>query len=309
MLTKSQLIGPWAGLPIAWKDDNAFDEKQYRIDVANCCAADIPGVYTGGTTGEFYALEFDEFKAVTNATIRECRNGKKPVMIGCTATFTLGVIRRARYAIAKGADAIQIALPFWMELTDAEVVSFFKDVSAAVPGMPLMIYETLRAKKAISLKVHTLIHEAVPAVIGVKSNENTLGHTREGCAQISKLYNVFVGENMWYELGPSGAIGCCSSLVYQNPRIVLQVFDLLLKKQWKELKVAMDTFNHIINEGLKPCFDAGCKDSAMDRLLGLSAGFLKTSLHCRKPYVSCTQTHLIQFRKWLKDNHPEYLEL
>jgi len=309
MLTKSQLIGPWAGLPIAWKDDNGFDEKTYRRDVASCCAAGMPGVYTGGTTGEFYALEFEEFKAVTDATIRECRNGKNPVMIGCTATFTLGVIRRARYALEKGADAIQIALPFWMELTDDEALDFFKEVSAAVPGMPLMIYETLRAKKAISLKLHRLIHAAVPAVIGVKSNENTLGRTKKGCAELSKFYQVFVGESMWHELGPSGAISCCSSLVYQNPRIVLQVFDLLLKKQWKELKVAMDTFDHIVNEGLKPCFAAGCQDSAIDRLLGLSAGFLKTSLHCRKPYVSCTPAQLVQFRKWLKANHPEYLDL
>jgi len=309
MLRKKQLIGPWAGLPVAWKDDDTFAEKTYRGDVARCCAAGVPGVYTGGTTGEFYAQEFEEFKAVTKATIEECRKGKKPVMIGCTSTFTLGTIRRVRYAMEKGADAVQIALPFWMELTDAEVVGFFREVSTAVPGMPLVIYETLRAKKAISLKVHKLIHEEVPAVIGVKSNEDTLGHTRKGCAQISKLYNVFVGESMWHELGPSGAIGCCSSLVYQNPRIVLQVFDFLLEKKWKELKTAMDNFNHIIIKGLKPCFRSGCKDSALDRLLGLSAGFLKTSLRCRKPYTSCTHAQLVQFRKWLEKNHPEFLEL
>jgi len=309
MLTKSKLVGPWAGLPVAWNDDDTFDEKNYRANVARCCAAGIPGIYTGGTTGEFYAQEFEEFKAVTDATIKECRNGKTPVMIGCTSTFTLGVIRRARYATEKGADAIQIALPFWMEIPDSEVVNFFQQVSDAVPGMPITIYETLRAKKAISLDLHRQIHQAVPAVIGVKSNDNTLGHTQEGCAELGKLYHVFVGETMWHELGPYGAIGCCSSLVYQNPRIVLQVFDLVLKKRWDDVKVWMDKFNRMIFEGLKPCFDAGCVDSAVDRLLGLSAGFLKTSLHCRKPYPSCTQAHLVQFRKWLKDNYPEFLEL
>jgi len=309
MLRKNQLIGPWAGLPVTWKNNDTFDEKTYRGDIARCCAAGVPGVYTGGTTGEFYAQEFEEFKAVTGATINECHNGKIPVMIGCTSTFTLGTIRRVRYAMEKGADAIQLALPFWMELTGTEVVQFFKEVSAAAPGMPIMIYETLRAKKAISLKVHKRIHAEVSAVIGVKSNANTLGHTRKGCAAISKLYNVFVGETMWSELGPFGAVGCCSSLVYQNPRIVLQVFDLVLKKKWKELKIAIDKFDHIIYEGLKPCFRAGCKDSAIDRLLGLSAGFLKTSLHCRKPYTSCTPAQLVQFQKWLNKNHPEFLEL
>ena len=309
MLKQNQLVGPWAGLPIAWKSDDSFDEKIYRGDVARCCAAKVPGVYTGGTTGEFYALEFEEFKAVTDATIQECRNGHVPVMIGCTSTFTLGAVRRAQYAAGKGADAIQIALPFWMEVPDGEVVSFFKQVSDAVPGMPITIYETRRAKKAISLELHQKIHQAVPAVIGVKSNEATLGHTKEGCAELSKLYHVFVGENMWFELGPAGAIGCCSSLVYQNPRIMLKVFDLVIKKNWAELKPWTDKYNRIIFEGLKPCFDAGCVDSAIDRLLGLSAGFLKTSLRCRGPYPSCTQAQLVQFRAWLKNNSPEFLEL
>jgi dihydrodipicolinate synthase/N-acetylneuraminate lyase len=309
MLTKKQMVGPWAGLPIAWKDDDTFDEKTYREDVARCCKAGVPGVYTGGTTGEFYALEFEEFKKVTDATIRECKNAKTPVMIGCTSTFTLGVIRRARYAKERGADAIQIALPYWMEVPDSEVVRFFREVSEAVPDMPIMIYETLRARKAISLALHRQIHEEVPGVIGVKSNEDTLGHTKEGCSEISKLYNVFVGENMWYELGPCGAIGCCSSLVYQNPRIVLQAFKLVLEKKWKEVKVWMDKFNHIFYEGLKPAVGAGCVDSAVDRLLGLSAGFLKTSLWCRRPYPSCTKEHLKEFQKWLKKHHPEFLEL
>ncbi len=309
MLTREELRGPWAGLPVAWTDDGAFDEKAYRADVARCCEAGIPGVYTGGTTGEFYAQEFEEFKAVTDATIQECRNAGTPVMIGCTATFTRGVLRRAGYAAEKGADAVQIALPFWMEVPDGEVVGFFKQIADVVPGMSITVYETLRARKAISLGLHTLIHREVPAVIGVKSNAGTLGHTKEGCAALSRLYNVFVGENMWYELGPSGAIGSCSSLVYQNPGITLKVFDLVRKKDWPALKPWMDKYNRLISEGLKSCFEAGCADSAVDRLLGLSAGFLKTSLQCRGPYPSCTPEMLKQFRDWLRKNMPEFLEL
>ena len=52
-LTRDTFTGPWAGLPVAWTDDDRFDEVTYRADVARCCQAGIPGVYTGGTTGEF----------------------------------------------------------------------------------------------------------------------------------------------------------------------------------------------------------------------------------------------------------------
>ena len=302
MLAKEQFVGPWAGLPIAWTEADTFDEKTYREDVARCCEAGVPGVYTGGTTGEFYALELDEFRAVTDATIAECHDAGTPAMIGCTSTFTSGVVRRARHAQERGADAIQVALPFWLEVPDDEVVPFFASVSAAVPGMPITIYETLRAKKAISLELHREIHEAVPAVIGVKANEGTLGRTPEGCAEISKLYHVFVGEDAIAEFGPHGAVGTCSSLVYQNPRIVLGAYRLLAAKQWEELETWTSQFHCMIVEGLKPTFDAGLIDSAIDRMLG-------PSLRCRAPYPSATPELLTGFRAWLQDNLPEFLEL
>ncbi|HUS80630.1 MAG TPA: dihydrodipicolinate synthase family protein [Armatimonadota bacterium] len=309
MLTREQFVGPWAGLPVAWTDDDRFDEPTYRGDVARCCEAGIPGVYTGGTTGEFYAMGFDEFCAVADATIAECHNAGRPAMIGCTATWTGGAIQRARYARDRGADAIQLALPFWLEVPDGEVVRFFEEVSAAVPGMPMTIYETARTKKVLSLELHRRIHDAVPAVIGVKSTGGTLGATPEGCAELSRLYHVFVGEPLIADLGPLGAVGSCSSLVYQNPRIVLGAYELLAARRWEELRVWTDRFHRLVHEGLKHVFAAGCMDSAIDRLLGLSARFLRTSLRCRAPYPSATPELLEGFRSWMRANLPEFLEL
>ena len=71
MLTRKEMIGPWAGLPVAWDEHLMFDEDAYRADVERTCKAGVPGVYTGGTTGEFYAMEFDEWKAVTKVTVEE----------------------------------------------------------------------------------------------------------------------------------------------------------------------------------------------------------------------------------------------
>ncbi len=309
MLTRKTFRGPWAGLPVAWKDDGSFDEKTYRHDVARCCTAGIPGVYTGGTTGEFYAMEFEEFAAVADAAIAECRQAGTPVMIGCTSTFTRGAIRRARYARDRGADAIQVALPFWMALTDDEIVRFYTEVAEAVPDITISIYETLRAKRAIPLEVHRRIHEAIPNVLMVKSNEETLGCSKEGCAAISEFCNVFVGEHLICELGPHGAIGCCSSLVYLNPRYTLKMFDLLYARDWESLRPMTDAVRRFFVDGLAPVSEKGCLDSAIDRVLGRTAGFLKTNLRCRGPYTSCTEADMEQIRRWLQANVPELLEL
>ena len=57
MLTRDDLKGPWAGLPVAWDENLGFDEKAYRTDLERACKTGVPGVYTAGTTGEFYAME------------------------------------------------------------------------------------------------------------------------------------------------------------------------------------------------------------------------------------------------------------
>ncbi|MHB9110823.1 MAG: dihydrodipicolinate synthase family protein [Armatimonadota bacterium] len=308
MLTRETFRGPWAGLPVAWDDDDTFDEKTYRADVARCCAAGVPGVYTGGTTGEFYAQEFEEFCAITDATIAECKQAGVPVMIGCTSTFTRGAIRRARYAQERGADAVQIALPFWMALTDDEIVQFYEEVAAAIPGMPISVYETTRAKRAIPLEVHRKLHDAIPAILMVKSNVDTLGRTEEGCPAISKLYNVFVGEDEIHRLGPYGAIGCCSSLVYMNPRFTLKMFDLLYAKEWDALKLMTDQVHRFFYEGLALLETPGL-DSACDHLLGRCLGFLKMRLRCRGPYTSCTEADEARIRAWLEANTPELADM
>ena len=124
-VTPENFVGPWAGLPVAWTEDDEFDETTYRGDVARCCRAGIPGSIRG-TSGEFYAQEWEEFQRIARATVEECHQRGTPAMIGCTSTSTRGAVRRAAFAAELGADAIQVALPFWMEVPDDQVLPFFR---------------------------------------------------------------------------------------------------------------------------------------------------------------------------------------
>ena len=308
-LNRENFVGPWAGLPVAWTDDEKFDEATYRTDVRTMCDLGVPGVYTAGTTGEFYAMEFDEWQAVTRVTIEECKARKMPVMIGCSSTYTLGAARRAAFAAERGADAIQVALPFWMEVEDGQVVPFFEEVSKAFGGLPLSIYETLRAKKALTVEQHRAIKRAVPNYLMVKANSGTVGCTPEGCEALSEFVNVFVGEKTWARLGPKGAIGCCSSIVYWNPKVILKLWAQVQKKNWPAVQQTCEKLGAVL-EFYQRSFDGrGLLDSAGDRLGGLAAGCLKTSLHCRGPYLSATEEDIQTLRKGYKEHFPELLEL
>lgn len=309
MLTRETMTGPWAGLPVAWTKDNRFDEQTYRGDVARCCQAGAPGVYTGGTTGEFYAMEFDEFQAITRATVAEAHAHGKPAMIGCTSTYTLGVVRRAAFAAEQGADAIQVAIPFWMVVQDPDIVPFFREVGAAVPGLALSIYETTRAKKTLTLDQHRAIKDAAPNYLMVKANASTLGNTPAGCAAISEFANVFVGEDRWSELGPHGARGSSSSVVYWNPRVLLGLWKEVERKNWPAVDAGCGKIHKLFEFLGRQWGARGLEDTAFDRLGGVTCGFLKTNLEGRRPYPSATPDDVRILREWYRENFPEMLDL
>ncbi|MEA1951356.1 MAG: dihydrodipicolinate synthase family protein [Planctomycetota bacterium] len=309
MLTRKNFIGPWAGLPVAWTDDDRFDEEIFRGDVARCCHADIPGVYTGGTTGEFYAMEFDEFQAVARAAVEECHAHGKPAMIGCSSTYTLGAVRRAAYAAELGADAVQVALPFWMEVDDRDVVPFFKAVSDAAGGLPLSIYDTVRAKKTPGVEQHRAIKEAVPNYLMVKSNAGTIGFTPEGCKALGEFVNVFIHEHKAAGLGQMGAVGCCSASVYWNPRVVLELWRHVHQRDWQQAEAVCKRLADLIEFLAAEYGTRGFTDTAYDRMGGRAGGFLKTSLRSRGPYISATQEDVEKLRAWYGEHFPEMLEV
>ena len=309
MIGKEELTGPWAGLPVAWKDDLSFDEENYRENVRRTCNAGVPGVYTAGTSGEFYAMEFDEFKEVTNATIQVCRENQTPCMIGISSTYTLGAQRRAEYAVKMGADAVQLALPYWMEINDRELLCFFKEVQKVCGSLAITIYETLRCKKALTVEQHKSIKDVLPRYLAVKSNAGTIGCSVEGCKKLSRFVNVWVGEQLWSDLGPFGAIGSASALVYMNPGFTLKMFDLLKQKKWDELKKSTDLLKFYHSEGFKPFVEKDFMDSAYDHMQSQAAGFLTGNLLSRGPYISATMEDVRILRQWLENNAPELLRL
>ena len=307
MLTHDTFTGPWAGLPVAWYNHDRFDEQTYRADVARCCEARVPGVYTGGTSGEFYAMELDEFKAITRATVEECRRHGIRAMIGCTSTYTLGAARRVAYAAEAGADAIQLALPYWMEIDDAQTVPFFEEVGDAAHGLPLSIYETTRAKKTLTLDQHRAIKDAVPSYLMVKANENTIGCTLQGCKELSKFVNVFVGEHEFGSLGRAGAKGSCSSVVYWNPQVILATWQHVERLEWDSVDAACLRISRLFDYLNEAFGQRGFTDTAFDRLGGVASGFLRCSLRGRGPYPSPTPSDAATLREWYRAHFPEML--
>jgi len=308
-LTQETLIGPWAALPVAWTADDEFDEATYRADVGRCCAAGVPGIWVGSTAGEFYALEFDEFRTVVRATVHECRVHGKPVVVSCSATHTGGVTRRVEAAAKLGAGAIAVNLPFWLEIGDEGIVPFFKEVARTAGGLPIIYEETLRAKKLLTVRQHQELKDVVPEYTAVLAAADTVGTTPAGCQTLARFVNVLVHEELWSTLGPKGAVGDSSTLACWNPRLILSLWTSLQNKDWVALGIARGRIRSLLKFLELEFGPKGFTDTAYARLGARATGFLQTSLRNRGPYRSATESDVELLRQWCARGYPELLEL
>lgn len=307
MAEQSKFSGPWAALPVPWTDEDEFDEATFRADVGSCCEAGIPGICSGLPAGEFYAMEPDEFRQVNRAMIEECRNRGVPAMVGCTSTYTKGAMLRAEWAADLGANAIQVGLPFWMEVGEEQVIGFFRDVSRACGHITLSILESRRHRKALTLAQHQAIKEAVPNYEMVAVDAGALGHDAEGCRSLSAFVTVFADEQEWANLGPSGVRGSCSELVYWNPTLFLGMWQDLDQHEWDRLEQACGKLRTLREFMAAALSVRGLTATAYARIGGRLAGFLRTGLRNRGPYPSASLDDVEQLQGWCNVHYPELI--
>ena len=87
------------------------------------------------------------------------------------------------------------------------------------------------------------------------------------------------------------------------------MFELLIRKEWEKLKPLTDQVTKLIDEGLKPFASKGFTDTAFDRLMGKTTGFLSMNVRSRGTYISPTDEDVYLLREWMKKNTPELLVL
>ncbi|MEX3897017.1 dihydrodipicolinate synthase family protein [Paraburkholderia sp. JPY432] len=101
-------------------------------------AGRVAGLGVGGTTGEYYALSFDE-RVRTFNTVAEAAGGKTYLTAGINATTTNEVIRLGQEAKRAGLPALLLAAPYYAQPTQEELLTHMLKVDDSL-DMPIMLY-------------------------------------------------------------------------------------------------------------------------------------------------------------------------
>ncbi|MEV8316597.1 dihydrodipicolinate synthase family protein [Streptomyces sp. NPDC059900] len=145
-------------------DDGSVDRETYRALVRRLTDGGVRTLTPNGNTGEFYALDPDERRLVTELTMEEAGRSGATVLVGVGHDLPTA-IAAARHARDAGAHMVMVHQPVHPYVSQDGWVDYHRAVAAAVPELGVVPY--IRNPRLDGRRLADL-GELCPNVIGAK---------------------------------------------------------------------------------------------------------------------------------------------
>lgn len=256
-----------------FQEDGSVDYEALAKMSVHLVENGVHGLFPFGTTGEFYAVNDEEFvqglKTVKEAVAdhKDCYGNPIQLLAGTSHITTRGVIHLIKLVEEVGGyDAVSVLTPMFVSQTQEELYQYYKTIAASTE-MPIIMYNN-KPKTNVTIAPATVARLAkdCPNIIGVKDSTGDMTNCEEYLRLTMDMrdhFNVIMGrDTMIYaglHYGCSGAVASCANVA---PRVVADIYDKFvagdyagsLEAQYRlaPLRIAtgMGTFPEVIKEGL-----------------------------------------------------------
>ncbi|MGZ2385891.1 dihydrodipicolinate synthase family protein [Rhizobium brockwellii] len=289
--------GNWASLllPIAADDSIEFDKLGEEIDIL--IDAGVDGIYSNGTAGEFHNQTEAEFDRIQAMLAERCRASSTPFVIGACQPDPLIMLNRVRRAAALDPRAIQVILPDWWPLTDAEAVDFLKRAAEVAEGIQLILYNPPHAKRMLAPRDLGMVCAAVPEVIGIKLADGDASWYAEARRHLSGLSLFVPGHHLATGTKEGVAAGSFSNVACLSPRGA-QTWTVSMRN---DIDAALDLERRIctfMDAHIVPFRqEFGYSNAALDKLLSAIGNWGPVDTRLRFPYRSIDMAEAIRLRR------------
>ncbi|WP_184472932.1 dihydrodipicolinate synthase family protein [Rhizobium esperanzae] len=288
--------GNWASLllPIAADDGIEFDKLGEEIDIL--VEAGVDGIYSNGTSGEFHNQTEEEFDRIQAMLAERCKVSSTPFVIGACQPDPLIMLNRVRRAAALDARAIQVILPDWWPLSDAEAVDFLKRAADTADGIPLILYNPPHAKRVLAPQELGAVCGGVPEVIGIKLADGDDSWYAEARRHLSGLSLFVPGHHLATGIREGVAAGAFSNVACLSPRGA-QIWTASMRN---DIDAALDLERRIcafMDAHIVPFRrDLGYSNAALDKLLSAIGNWGPVGTRLRFPYRSIDAAEAVRLR-------------
>ena len=155
-----------------FNEDGSIDYRTLEQLIDFQIANGVSGILSGGSTGEFYALDEGERYDV-NLFVMDYVAGRAILTAGTNATTTKDVIKYSKHADKLGYDTIMLAPPYYSLLSQHELLKHFLSVLNNI-NLPLILYNfPARVGVEIGYDVLDILADH-PQVLGIKESSGDI---------------------------------------------------------------------------------------------------------------------------------------
>lgn len=231
------LRGAATALVTPFGADGAVDDVSVRALVERQIAGGIRVLVPCGTTGESATLSADEQRRVIALTCEAAR-GRARVLAGAGGNATAGAVERAQAARGAGADGVLVVAPYYNKPTQAGLTAHFRAVAAAVPGLPVVLYNVPgRTGSNIDAATVLALARETENIVAVKEASGNLSQIMAIMRERPEGFRVLSGDDaITLPLMALGADGIVSVASNEVPDLMSRLADLALAGQWADAR-------------------------------------------------------------------------
>ena len=304
-MTPNEITGNWATLLLPIEEEQInYQLLEQQIDYY--ITANVDGIYSNGTAGEFYSQSSLEFEKISRLLAEKCHAANMPFQIGASHCHPQAAIERVRFAASLKPRAIQVILPDWFPCSLAVAQTFLEKASQVASGIDLVLYNPPHAK--VNLEADELVHlfDNIKALVGFKLPRITPAIETTGLADKAA---IFVAGHHLATDAYKGAKGAYSNVCCLNPRAT-QVWTeecLALKPQALVLEKKIQ---HFMAQAIAPYIsEDGYCNAAVDKFMASLLGWSSIAPTMRFPFASIPESHRADKDEILRKLLPEFCVL
>jgi 4-hydroxy-tetrahydrodipicolinate synthase len=306
MLCKTNLKGNWETLLLPINEDESIDFGRLGIELDKMIEANIDGIYSNGTAGEFYNQTENEYDKIQELLAHKCKEATMPFQIGASHPSPIFSLERIKRTLHLKPNGYQIILPDWLITSTEEQIDYLEKLADVASGIPLILYNPPHAKSCLSPKQLKYISDTIPSIIGIKVAGGDDEWFEEMAWSID-TFSVFVpGHLLASGFQSQVADGAYSNVACIHPKGAQIWWEMIQNDILEALKVQQKILN-FFDEVITPLKNKGYSNPALDKILATIGDWAPIGTKLRWPYKWLSNEEIEPMRKVAKRHLPNFL--
>lgn len=197
----------------------------------------VHGIFLLGTTGEGPSLSY----GIRKQLISECCKmvaGKVPVLVGITDTTFEGAIEIAHHAKNEGADALVVAPPYYLPISEQEMLLYLENLVPELP-LPFILYNMPSCTK-LNMNMEIVKRAKDLGAIGIKDSSGDLFFLYTVIAEFKNdpLFSIMTGTELFLpETVMNGGHGAVAGGANFFPRLFVDLYNAVVEGDHGKVKL------------------------------------------------------------------------